>query len=270
MVFDAPMPTPTAARLPDPATSRAVLITARYRLQRGQPKVASGARDLALLLRDERLWGLPAQNCAVLEDPGSADEVVRAIRSAGRAVGAAGRLLVYFAGHGFRDDRGALHLGVRGTDPDDLRSSALRFDSIGLPMSEDDVVVLDCSYAASAWRSTTVGRGAVLGATGHDRRVATFADGSPHTALTDALLDVLRRGVVGGGRLLDVGTIHLAIRAKLVNRSVPSPTLHVAGGVRPVVRNVAVAEPGGGPRARDPGRGRAPSPRSVLSAAGRG
>ncbi|MEU4447354.1 P-loop NTPase fold protein [Actinosynnema sp. NPDC050801] len=224
-----------------------MLIAAHYRVQRGLPKVAAGARDLAALLRDERLWGLPAQNCTVLEDPDTVEEVVGAIRSAARAVGRAGRLLVYFAGHGHRDDQGVLYLGVRGTDPDDLRSSALRFDSIGLPVgSADDIVILDCSYAASASRLSTLGGIAVLGATGHDRRLATFTDGSPQTAFTDALLEVLRRGVVGAGGLLDVGTIHLAIRAKLANRPVPPPSLYVPddGGMRPVVRNVAAGEPG--------------------------
>ncbi|WP_461125111.1 caspase, EACC1-associated type [Saccharothrix stipae] len=246
------MSTPTAAGLPDPTASRAVLIAAHYRVQRGLPKVAAGARDLAALLRDERLWGLPARNCTVLEDPDTVEEVLGAIRSAARAVGDAGRLLVYFAGHGHRDDQGVLHLGVRGTDPDDLRSSALRssalrVDSIGLPMAAaDDIVILDCSYAASAGRLSTLGGAAILGATGHDRRLATYTDGSPQTAFTDALLEVLRLGVVGGGGLLDVGTIHLAIRAKLANRPVPPPSLYVPddGGIRPVVRNVAGTGPG--------------------------
>ncbi|MCE6994627.1 KAP family NTPase [Saccharothrix sp. S26] len=238
------MSTPSAA-LPDPAASRAVLIAARYRLQRGQPKIAAGARELALLLRDGRLWGLPAANCTLLEDPGTAAEVVRAIESAAAAVGDAGRLLVYFTGHGYRDDHGVLYLGMRDTDPGDLRSSALRFDSTGLPMSDDDIVILDCSYAVPARRPATRSGGTILGATGHDRRVATFTDGSPDTAFTDALLDVLRRGVVGGGRFLDIGTIHLAIREKLANRPVPSPSLHVGSdrGVRPVVRNLAATRP---------------------------
>ncbi|WP_146173975.1 caspase family protein [Saccharothrix carnea] len=232
------MSTPTAG-LPDPATSRAVLITAQYRLQRGRPKVAAGARDLARLLRDERLWGLPAENCTVLEDPGTAGEVVRAIRSAAGAVGTEGRLLVYFAGHGYQDDHGGLYLGVRDTDPGNFRSSALRFDSIGLPMSEDDVVMLDCSYAGNAGWSAVSGRGVILGATDADRRVATFSDGSHHTAFTDALIDVLRLGVVNGADYLDAPTIHEAIRAKLVNRPVPQPVCHVMGdgGLRPVVRN---------------------------------
>ncbi|MEU4744452.1 hypothetical protein AB0G02_28895 [Actinosynnema sp. NPDC023658] len=242
------MSTPSAAALPDPHASRAVLIAAHYRSQRGVPKIAAGARELAGLLRDERVWGLPAGNCALLEDPDTADEVVGAIGSAARGVGRGGRLLVYFAGHGHRDAEGGLCLGVRHTDPRDLPSSALRVDSIGLPVGNDDVVVLDCSYAGSARRVATAG--AILGATGADRRVATFPDGSPHTAFTDALLDVLRSGVVGGGDLLDARMIHDAISANLAKLPVPRPFLHLAGdrGLRPVVRNAAA---GGsrGPRA---------------------
>ncbi|MDT0482601.1 MULTISPECIES: hypothetical protein [Streptomyces] len=63
--------------LPDPARSRAVLIGVdHYDHLDDLPAVRNNVRHLAELLMAPDLWGLPLEQCAVLENPPSTDAVL--------------------------------------------------------------------------------------------------------------------------------------------------------------------------------------------------
>src|SRR6266511_6027273 len=93
-------------------------------------------------------------------------------------------LLLYFSGHGVRDELGALYLGVKNTIRTRLRSTAVKSDYIRDAMNQSrskrQVVILDCcnSGAFSQGMKAEVGgtMGMVSAFQGYGRYVLTASD----------------------------------------------------------------------------------------------
>ncbi|UJB41031.1 caspase, EACC1-associated type [Streptomyces sp. A1-5] len=243
--------------LPDPATSRAVLLgTASYRHLDALPSVEANLRDLAATLGDATVWGLPEPYCEVVLDPGSADAMLDPVHRAGDE--ATDTLVVYYAGHGMRDTESAdLYLGLTGSR-DGVGYTAVAYQhlrgAIRSARARRKIIVLDCCFSGRAVR-TLAGRGDVLAAraavdgayvlTASPRdRVALAPDGERHTAFTGELLGILRHGLTDGPELLDLDTLYRALTERLGAKNRPLPQRAQENGVGrlPLARNRALAQ----------------------------
>ena len=93
-------------------------------------------------------------------------------------------LVLYFSGHGVRDELGALYLAVKNTVRTRLRSTAIKSDYIRETMdqsrSKRQVVILDCCNSGAFSQGTKGEVGGVMGLTtafqGYGRFVLTASD----------------------------------------------------------------------------------------------
>jgi uncharacterized caspase-like protein len=93
-------------------------------------------------------------------------------------------LVIYFSGHGVRDEFGSLFLAVKNTNRSRLRSTAIRSDHIRESMdqsrSKRQVLILDCCNSGAFPQGTKAEIGGVMGLTqafqGYGRFVLTASD----------------------------------------------------------------------------------------------
>jgi Caspase domain/Uncharacterized ACR, COG1678 len=244
---------PPAPRLADPDQSVAILIgAARYDRLTALPTVERNLSDLHDLLRDDRYWGLPADRCRALANPGLPSEIEGALRDAAEQTGPDGLLLVYYAGHGIVANNGALHISVRVTDASLINSTSFPYawlrDRVATSPAQR-LVILDCCYAGRAMETMDAGqlaaemeidRAAVLVAASRTSRAFAPED-EDYTAFTGELLRALRTGQAGGPELLTLETIWQNVRAALRSRGLPLPELRAHNPGIHVVRNAARA-----------------------------
>jgi hypothetical protein len=103
--------------LPDPQRSRVILIgTSRYEHLPSLPAVDNNLLEMAEALCAGQIWGIPADNLAIVAGPVTmADMLDPVIKAADEATDT---LVLYYAGHGIPDPRrGELQLCLAGTDP---------------------------------------------------------------------------------------------------------------------------------------------------------
>ena len=248
----------TDRTLPDPSTSRAVLIgVARYpRMsdERQLPAVEQNLTGLAARLADGRIWGLPAAHCVVLRGTADADHVIGALRTA--AGEAEDALIFYYAGHGLTDPLGdsELHLALSNAYEPGGTHLALRYPHVRREMrlarAKRKLVLLDCCWSGLAMlgamsgddvcAATAIAGTAVLTASAANRK-ALAAPGERYTAFTGALLALLDEGIAGGPELLDLGLVFDALYRRLGGSDRPLPQLAATGlgAELPFVRNTA-------------------------------
>ncbi|GAA2374074.1 ABC transporter substrate-binding protein [Streptomyces cuspidosporus] len=260
--------------LPEPAASRAVLIgTSRYDHLEPLPAVANNLRALAAALCAPHAWGLAPEHCTVIENPGSAVEVLDAVRAA--AEEATDALLVYVAGHGLVEQRrGELFLSLTGSvrqrSYTGLAYATLR-DVVLDGRARRRVMLLDCCLSrevpgfvdgVEALIDRSAIEGACLLAAVPDNSFAFAPPGEPHTAFTGELLRLLNDGVPGGPEPLDLETVYARVYAALGAKGRPLPHKRdggTAGGLA-LARNAAPAGPAFGPPAPPYAPGQAPPP----------
>ncbi|WP_051799231.1 caspase, EACC1-associated type [Streptomyces sp. NRRL S-337] len=264
--------------LPDPRASRAVLIGVHdYRQLDPLPGVQLGARRLAQLLRDPRVWGLPRRNVTLLHAQASANELLEAVRDAGEA--ATDTLIVYFAGHGLRD-RGAeqLYLALADADDEHLEIGTLEYPSLRRVITgagrraSRRITVLDCCYSGLAIsmggdvsvvdrpslarlldeqedEDDDVGDQGDYGScvlTSAARTEPSFTPPGRYPDFTGELIHVLEQGIHGAGPTLSIDDIWRRVRLRLHRRGRPLPQQfgHNAAATRAWVRNRAHHPPG--------------------------
>jgi hypothetical protein len=225
------------AWLPDPARSRAVLIgVSRYHRLPSIAAAGSDVTDLAALLRQPEVWGLPAGHCTVVENPRSAADLLDPIHDA--AMVAEDALLVYFVGHGLLAENTELYLALPDGTQERLHH-AVGFAEVRRQVvttaahCRAKVVILDCCFSGRAmsgflsgtrqFADQTVVEGAYLLTATAETVPALAPPGERHTAFTGALLDTLRDGVPGGPELLDMDTLHARVTQDLRARDRPVP-----------------------------------------------
>ncbi|MHC5902461.1 caspase, EACC1-associated type [Streptomyces sp. S6] len=223
--------------LPDPATSRAVLIgVSTYHHLPGLPSVANNVTALAELLTDPDLWGLPKKHCVVLSDPGNPVRVLDRVQAATAQAGDA--FLLYFAGHGLLSpgSDAALHLALPASHAERLHS-AVEFSRLRHMLTackaRSKVVVLDCCYSARAMEGhlaapvefadqTGVDGTYVMTACG-ETKTALAPPGEEHTAFTGELIRTLREGIPAGPDPLDMEAVFSQVRRELIAKGRPEP-----------------------------------------------
>ncbi|MFS8103902.1 caspase family protein [Lentzea alba] len=224
-------------RLPVPASSYAVLIgTSTYRNGdlAGLPAVRHNLDDLAAILTDPDLGGLPADHCVVVPDPTDVRALYQVLRE--HAARATDTLLVYFAGHGLTGPRNDLYLSLTDTDARELPVSALAYDLVRDVIADSPArnraVILDCCFSGRA-AADMAGEEAVYGQVGIEgtyvlaatsaNAVALAPPGARHTAFTGELLQLLRSGVPEGPELLTFGVIYRHLLHTTTSRGLPVP-----------------------------------------------
>ncbi|MFJ9109186.1 caspase family protein [Streptomyces sp. NPDC102283] len=249
--------------LPDPASSHAVLIgVSTYESLPSLPATSNNIEELAALLTDRDLWGLPEENCHIVPDPRSPTEVLDIVHEAvGRAEDA---FLLYFAGHGLVSLRGELFLALPGTSADRLYRALpfadLRSVLLDARHAPSKVVLLDCCYSGRAMDGymgapgSMIERARVDGSylmTASSETAQSWAyQGERFTAFTGELIKTLSAGIPGGPDLLEMESIYWHVRGVLEEkgRTVPQQRARNDGRKIALVRNrhrpAAVAEVG--------------------------
>jgi uncharacterized caspase-like protein len=145
------------------------------------------ASALAEVLRDPEIGGFDRVE-SLINQP--ATTIRRAV--AGFFVGQErdDLLLLYFSGHGIRDDRGQLFLAVKDTEHNLLRGTAIPATFITEEMdssrSRRQILILDCCHSGAFSRGmkgspgTSVGTAAVFEGTGSGRVVLTATDSTQY------------------------------------------------------------------------------------------
>ena len=114
-------------------------------------------------------------------------------------------LLLYFTGHGVRDDQGQLYLAVNDTKHNRLRASAIDAAYITSLMdrsrSKRQVLILDCCHSGSfaqgskAMTGESVGTKSAFEGTGYGRVVLTATDATQYAWEGDALIGTAQNSV---------------------------------------------------------------------------
>src|SRR5438105_1730749 len=117
------------ADLPDAQLSRAVLIgVADYEKLGALDAVRNNLTDLAAELGADNVWGLPSDNCVVVQDPKSAADLLDPLTDA--AGTATDTLLFYYTGHGLQHPTNAsLYLALPGSDRERMYT-AVQYDQV--------------------------------------------------------------------------------------------------------------------------------------------
>ncbi|MFI1851208.1 caspase family protein [Streptomyces sp. NPDC020480] len=264
--------------LPDPATSRAVLIGV-HDFEHLPPlkSVANNLNRLRDALTDPELWGLPKEHCTVLRQPQYGVQVVDAIAEA--VDKAEDTLFVYYAGHGLTDQRSddpsyQFCLSLPGSEHD-APHKALRYMEVREQLRRPrgalrKVVVLDCCFSGQA----AVAMGAsllhdeveiegayVLASSGANTRSWAPPD-AELTAFTGELMSLVEGGVPDGPELLTMDLLYEKIRLATVRKGNQQPhslATKTAGRI-PLVRNRAYV-PELPPAPPSPGQDHAPTAR---------
>lgn len=236
-------------RLPDPVTSRVILIgTATYEDPDipNLPAVVANITDLAAVLTDPHLGGLATESCHSFIDVRS-DQVWEIAEVASQAKDV---LLVYFAGHGLLGDDGRLLLGMTNTKFSYPEFTALHVDqlvrTIETSQARIRMFVLDCCYSERALRhmgapaQQLVIEGTYTLASAPANRSAVAPVGERHTAFTGELISLLRAGDPDDAELLSVSAVFGRLVTALRAKGYPTPKQSNSGtaSALALVRNV--------------------------------
>ncbi|MEV5456318.1 caspase family protein, partial [Streptomyces sp. NPDC052535] len=201
------------------------------------PAVENNISALTQILRDPKIWGLPADRCIELPQP-TRESFLTAVGSAGAA--ATDTLFVYFAGHGIvhpATDR--LHLALPNfRDDGEYGTRTIRYgdlqDLLWEPRikARHKVIVLDTCFSATAF-DDSMGVNAVYGSlrtrgactlvSSDVTEISRAPQGTDYTSYTACLLSTLRYGIEGEGAALTLQAIHQHVseRLRLANISTP-------------------------------------------------
>ncbi len=223
-------------RLPDAALSRAVLIgTAVYEDDElhDLPSVGANLDDLEQRLGDEQLGVF--RGIKRVDNPRSAADVGSLL--AEEAELAQDTLLVYYAGHGLVDRRGALYLGLSTTKSGRVDYTAMPYDFIRRALLDspatNQIVILDCCFSGRALEamsdpdSVVSGQIDIAGAytlTSSSKNQPSHApEGARHTAFTGEMLNLLSNGLPDGGEFITLDATYMHLVRELPARSFPRP-----------------------------------------------
>jgi hypothetical protein len=233
---------PVEPTLPHQRDSRAVIVGASsYTHLMPLPSVRASAVDLSAVLTEPADAPFMTERTTLIIDPADPTQVLSAIHSASKDCG--DTLLVYFAGHGLVTRHGDLVLATTGTDRGQ-DYTGISYNSIrrivATSHARRTLVVLDCCLSGRAVDAMGPPTGLtdapgtyVLTAAGANR--LTFAPPDHrHTAFTGSLIDILRHGLSGGARLLDIESIHRELKAQARRLAFPVPELRSRPGARPL------------------------------------
>ncbi len=165
-------------------------------------KPSADVAALASILKDTELGGFDAVTPLIDQ---SIDIVRRAISRFFLGRNKDDLLLLYFAGHGVRDDQGNLYLAVKDSEHDLLRGTAIPAAFITAEMdnsrSQRQVLILDCCHSGAFARGTrgapgaSVGTAAAFEGSGYGRVVLTATDSTQYAWEGDQVIGEAKNSV---------------------------------------------------------------------------
>ncbi|MEU2599727.1 caspase family protein [Streptomyces hirsutus] len=236
----------------DPITSRVLVVgVSDYEdsSMENLPTVLASAEAFAALLREPALWGVAPDNCTLLLNPQSSQDVLRALRQA--AMAAEDGLVVYFAGHGIVSEDGRLYLGlpaatrsapVMGLSYDDVRSVIVQSKAV------HKVIILDCCYSGLALTGIlgerqrpadlTVTENTFVLTSSAESKSSLAPATETYTAFSGELIKAIRMGIPGPPEI-DMARLflHLEEQLRLKGRPIPQQRSRGHGGNAVLVRN---------------------------------
>ncbi|MFA1541322.1 caspase, EACC1-associated type [Actinomadura monticuli] len=222
-------PAEAGPEVADPERSRAVLIgVSQYTSLPALPAVRNNVEGLRRVLCDPRVWGLPERNCVVLVDPQNAAQIVDTVERA--AQDAEDALLVYYAGHGLREEDGEFSLALPSSQSGEA-STTLAFHRLYRAVAggpRHKVLLLDCSSTGRTLDDglppdTLAGDRTFVMSSTSEREPAAIGQGAPHTTFTGELIATLEEGIAGAPASLDMRTLHEALYRHLTDKGRPRP-----------------------------------------------
>jgi predicted restriction endonuclease len=223
--------------LPDPQTSRAVLIgTSEYTQLHDLPGVEENLKAFSGILQDRFLCGLPPEHCELVRNPTTPGEMVDPV--AEFAHEAADVLLVYFAGHGLlHANTGELYLACPDSDSRSIHKAVpygyIR-DQFRESSARRKIVILDCCYsgkalntamaapdAASRFADNAMLSGTYLMVASAENKQANAGD--IYTAFSGQLIELIQNGIPEEPDLLSLDALFKAARAALDDQGMPVP-----------------------------------------------
>lgn len=211
-----------------------------------QPSIRNNLHDLRTLLVSDS-FGLPAEQCEVLENPRDPRLVLDAIVRASRITALrGGTLFVYYAGHGaVHPLTGRLLLSVADSRPH-TPHTFLDFDQmrslIAGCAAAARLVVLDCCYSGAALNTLSAAgtggappapltiEGSFLMSSSGPTELSYAPQDARHTAFTGVLLDILHKGLPNGPPTLDAEAVYEGIRLVCAEQNWPEPQRFVRNG----------------------------------------
>jgi len=215
------------------------------------PSVRQNLRSLSKLLEGNALLG--RRHCKWILGP-NREDFAEAVHAAGRQ--ASDLLLVYYAGHGLRnEDNNTLVLATKGTTQESLWAG-LEYEQVRQALlrsrAQRKVVILDCCFSGRAISADMGAAGAQIAdhaliegvytlTASSATRIALAPVGAEHTAFTGELVAVLREGIPGAGPLLRCQAVYEEIHRRCRSKSLPEPQQRNTGhaGRIPLARNPA-------------------------------
>jgi glycine betaine/choline ABC-type transport system substrate-binding protein len=223
---------------PDYSRSRAILIgTSIYQDESFPPlqAVANSLHGLQEVLIDSQLCRWPDDRVTVLENFSDARVLVKKLRR--WASETEDVLIVYFAGRGIIDRRGALCLAVSDTDTDDPDVTGIEYDLVRRAIEDSParikVVVLDWCYPGGASQAvpadianiTDVPGVYTVMASDHAAHVSALSrQAGGCTSFTGELLDLISKGVTGEPETLTLNMVYSHLRTRLHSARLPAPS----------------------------------------------
>lgn len=225
--------------LPNPKLSRAVLIgTSQFDHLPNLPAVRNNLEDLRTALTDPEHGIIGADKCHIVADPETPRDLMQGLRRVLRTTD--DLLLVYYAGHGLRNDAGdKLYLTVRESDSEELDGSAVEFDWVKRALEVDshartNLLVLDCCYSGMAaglmsgegisrWEIAV--RGSAVLTSSPKNKKSHSPEGHRHTAFTGKMIQLLEHGSPLGDEPLTVNTLYQRVAVSLTKENFPEPKI---------------------------------------------
>jgi hypothetical protein len=229
-----------------PEETQAILIgTSKFPKDQGLcplPGVVNNVKDLADLLLDQQIIGIPQTNITTLLDKASSSEVVS--RLAEQARKATDTLVIYYAGHGLigRSNSVArkLLLSVGDTTIDNSAFNALEFEKLRNAIDESParkkILILDCCYSGRALSKMSDNasfisnqveiRGAYTITSTPSNDEADAPEGERYTAFSGKLIQALQEGLENQKPVLHLDDLYEYIRSELLKSNYPEPQRH--------------------------------------------
>lgn len=230
------------ARYPDRACSRLVLIgTSDYERSNeldNLPAVHNNLTGLEAALTDPDIGVFAAENCRVVDSPDSPQSLIRRLRQA--AAEAEDVLMIYYAGHGLLGWKGALHLAVRETDPNQTAGTAVPYSWVSEALQDSParirILLLDCCFSgraigamsgdSAALEQVDVAGSYVLTSTTANQ-VSHAVPGERYTAFTAELIKLLSGSANPADEPLTLEGLYRPLKAAMARRGLPSPKASV-------------------------------------------
>lgn len=185
------------------------------------PPVEGNVEDMAKLLADQEILGLPQNNIQIVLNERS-DEIQTRLFKAARE--ASDTLIVYYSGHGIRHE-GDLYLTAYNSEYDTIFINGINFNKINALIERTKaskrVLILDCCYSGLALQNKmgveeiethyeNIDSTYVI-ASSPSNRPSIFKDEKRNTEFTSSLIDVIKKGVPNSRNFVSLEDIYSSI-----------------------------------------------------------